>query len=358
MINFLKNILLTIVYPNRILNLFKVKNLDQNSNKILGNDLIVKMIALVLAIFFVIAARYTPPAITTYTETLYAIPLTPILDEGYTHFGSPIPSHINVILSGDRAQLDLFRAGGNNVTAYLDLDGLELGIEHDDVPIRIEGFGGQITAIAVPNVVSGIHIAENIEREFPIELATTNRELLDELDDPGSRYRYHKTLNPETVTIRGPEILLDDIVEVRAIFNATDIDLEIGESTHDAIVVVNNISGIPIIEVEVYPQIVEVTLSIYEDLKTINVEVNDNLLNLPRGYTITSITPNLDAIEVWGDFLEMDSVIELPRINFVELDNEGRITVEIPLPHNVYSETTEVEITIEYDTPPPPDADD
>lgn len=360
-IELLKNMLLTIVYPNRILNLFKVKNLDHNSNKILGNDLIVKIVALVLTIAFVIAVN-TPETTSTYTETIFGIPLTPVLDENYTHFGSPIPSHVNVILSGDRVQIDLLMGSASNVNAYLDLNGLEPGIEHDDVPIRIEGLDGRpITAIAVPNVVSGIRIAEIKEREFRLELATINGGIFDELDEPTSRNKHKKELDIDFVTIRGPEMLLDEITEVRALFNAINVENEIDVTSYEALIVANNISGVQISEVEIDPGTVGVTVEIYEDLRRINLEVNDNnISNIPSRHNIRNVTANINEIEVWGDFTNMDPVLELPRIRFSDLNDDGRITIEITslLPEDVYSETTEVEITVVYEVEEPEDSDD
>lgn len=357
-IDFFVNILLAIVYPNRILNLFRVKNLDQNSNKILGNDNVVKILAFLAAMTFVIVARYTPPVPTTYSHTLPPVQLETVLDDRFTHFGSPIPNQINVILSGDQTQITMFLAGNNTVRAYLDLDGLDLGVEHNHVPIRIEGIPEQVTATPTPNVVSGIYIAEIEEREFRIELTTNNSEVFDELDEPTSRYGYRKTLAEEYVIIRGPAVLLDDIAEVRAIFNAVDVANIVGARYYPALLVANNIFGVIISDVDIYPEIVSVEVEIYEDLRTIPINFDENLLNFPRTHELIEVTADINEVLIWGDFADMEETIELPRIDFRALDDEGQITFPVELPPDVYTEVdgvvvtvVEVVVTVTYEEP-------
>ena len=346
-IEFFKNILLMIVYPNRILNFFKVKNLDQNSNKFLGNDNVVKIFALVLTIMFVITARYTP-ATSVESYEIIRVPLTVVLDERYTHFGSPIPSQIDVRLAGNRTEISILLASGS-VSAYLDLDVLGVG-EFNHVPIRIEGVPSQITATLEPNMISEIKIAQIEERRFPLTFTTNNGYIFEELDN---KYNYHISFYPKYVTISGSETTLDDIVEVRAIFDATNVEPTVGSSTHEAIVVANGISGNQITGItNISHPTVEVVVEIYEDLKNVALVVNEDLLNFPRGYRITDITPNITEIMIWGNLDEIGDTIELPYFSFTDLDDNGHITLQIPLPDGVYSETTEVEIQVNYLEPP------
>ncbi|MCL1990071.1 MAG: CdaR family protein [Defluviitaleaceae bacterium] len=354
-IDFLTNLLLAIVYPNRLLKLFRVKNLDQNSNKILGNDKVLKVLALALALIFVVNSRYTRGTPNEATRTVEGIPLTTLLNENYTHFGSPIPTQITVVLSGDQTQLDLLSV--NDVRAYLDLDRLERGIEHRNIPIRIEGVSDQINATSTPSVVSGIYIAEVEERLFRVALAINNRETLDELD---SRYGYRTFLDPayEYVIAKGPQVLLDDVVEVRAMFNASQVRTEPGNHTYDAVLVANNISGHPIGAVELTPASVAVIVEIYEDVRTIYIEFDENISGVPRNqYDIISVTADIAEIQVWGDFDEMEDVIQLGRIRFADLDALGQLNELIELPPGVYTEVDgeivthiEIVITVEFET--------
>ena len=363
-IDFLRNMLLAFVYPNRILNLFRVKNLDQNSNRLLGNDNFVKIFAFILALVLVVVSRYIPAPTTINTVTVYNVPLIPVLDEGYTRLGATIPSHISVILSGNQTELDLFEASGGHGTirTYIDLDGLDLDVEYNNVLIRVEG-AEEFSPTATPSALSGIRIVENKEREFPVILATINGGVFEELNEPSSRYRFRKGLDEEytNVTIRGPEELLDEIVEVRAMFNAVYVDNSVGEKRYEARLVASNVSSEPINDVEIDPGFVHVWVEIFEDLKTIKIELDEALLNVPLNrYETINVMANMGEIQVWGDFLEMDSTYPLPRINFRELDEEGQITFRINLPSNVFTEIDgetvtyfDVVVTVEFIELPP-----
>jgi len=353
---FFKNILLMIVYPNRILNLFKIKNLDHNSYKLLSNELVVKILALILAMVLVVVARHEPPAPTEHYDILHNVPLTVTINENYTHFGSSIPSQINVRLTGDATHIAIFMATEvGSVSANLDLTRLEPG-EYDFIPITVEGItNSQIVATAIPNMISEIRIARIEERQFPLTLTTNHRYIFDELD---SRYGYNISFYPEYVTIRAPEVILDTIVEVRAIFNAINVEAEVGTTTHEAIVVANDIVGNQVAGItSISHPAIGVSVEIYEDLQPLTLEVNDNLLGVPSGYRILGVTPNFVEIFVWGATESLPEAIELPRFNFADLDDDGQITIPINLPAGVYSEVTEVEIIVNFLDPPETNTD-
>ena len=343
-IDFIISTLLAIVYPDRILNLFRVRNLDQNSNKFLGNDNVVKIFALILALVFVIASRHETEAQEQATRTLPNVPLTQVLNENYTHVGDPIVSHIEVILSGDQTELDIFQAGGGfgPIRAYLDLDELELNVEHNNVLIRIEGAEELgFTPTANPSTISSVRIVEKEEDDFPVEAAPRNREILDSLEQPSSRYRHRIYIEPNYATIRGAEERLNEIEEVRALFNAIEIDVESPYFETEAHLVALDALSDRISDVVIIPETVNVRVVIYEDLRPINIVFNETVLNMPRDYETIDVTININEIQVWGDFSDMEDPYELPRINFRDLDDEGQITFPIELPNGVYSEIDE-----------------
>jgi len=350
-IDFLVNILLAIVYPNRLLSLFRVKNLDQNSNKILGNDKIVKVLALVIAVGFVFVVRYTPPSSANHQEVLQNQSVEMRIGSGYTYFGSPIPT-VDVILSGDQTDIDIFLATGG-VHLFIDLNRLELSPDpHDNIPIDFEllGVEGQLTVRVNPSVVSGIQIDRYETREFPVEVYERNVPNLD------VRYISEISVEPEYVEISGPARILDQIFNVRVPFDHSEIAPEPTDITRPGFVVASDyylhtISG----GIEFNQEVVQVRLVISENIRTIGVELNSQpLAGVPLGYEITDIRLSTDEIEVWGgSFEEMVNLIVLPRINFSSLDDNGQITVELQpfLLHGVYSNIDEVVITVEYEEP-------
>ena len=352
-IDFLVNMLLAIVYPDRILSLFRVKNLDQNSNKILGNDKIVKILALVIAVIFVFAIRYTPPSSSAnHIEVLQNQSVEMRIGEGYTYFGSPIPS-VDVILSGDQTDIDIFRATGG-VRLYVDLNGLEPDL-YDNIPIVyvLDGIEGQFTVTVNPSVVSGIQIDLYETREFPVEVFARN------VPDLDVRYAREITVEPEYVEVSGPARTLDMIYQVRVPFDHSEIAPEPTDDLHPGFVVANDIDLYTIGGgIDFYPEVVQVRLRIFENIRLIDVELNSQpLAGIPLGYEIIDISLDIDEIEVWGGgFEEMEGSIILPRINFSSLDDNGQITFQLEpfLERGVYSNVDEIVMTVEYEAPPLP----
>ena len=356
-LEFIKYIPIMIVSPRRILEQFRVKNLDQGYNKVLGNDLVVKVLALVIAFVLVVAARYSPgtaqPAL--HQETLENIPVTILYDEDYTHSGPTIPTHVDVILSGDITQIRILEAGGG-ITAHIDLRDLEPGI-YPNVLIQVEGVTEPTTWTASPSTAGEIEIVRNETMELEIEPSPFNAPEIE------NRYIMEISVIPEVVTVRGPQRFLDEIVALRATFDASSIDDGSGERElfFQGFVSAQDNVGNSVAGVKFDPQEVQVRVEIIENLRTITIEVNEQLLfNVPSDYTIESVTVDIDEIEVWGDFAEMDSTLVLPNINFENLDNNGRITIPISprLPPGVESDTTEVEVTVIYESSEDEDDDD
>ena len=346
MIDFLKNILLTIVYPNRLLTLFRVRNLDQNSNKILGNDSIVKVLALVGAIAFVGVIRYTPAPSRVYSETISNITLVRYFDsENYTYFGSPIPSTVEIILSGDRTDITLLIASGE-IGAFIDLEGMEPGV-HDSVLIGIRGVPSHITATVVPNIISGVEIDYVATETFRINPFLILPEI-----DPFGRYAYHEddiVIYPEYVTVTGPRRFVETIHELQVSFDFSDIDILPGSILRQGMVVaqdinLNNVGGSLAFNVP----LIDATLEIFENTRTVGIDAR-RPIDIPEHHHIIEIITNMNEIQVWGDFERLPLLLPLPRFSFEDLDENGQITLTISLPSGLYSETTEIEVTIVYE---------
>ena len=366
-IKFLKNVFLAIVYPNRLLNLFKVRNLERNTDKILGNNNVVKIIALLVAIVIIVTTRYNPPTNPErHSRPVYSVPLTPVLNDNFTFTAPQMQSHIIVTLVGDRTAMDLlFLSGGtSSIRAYLDLDQLSLNSIHDHIPVRLEGIPYGFQGIASPGTFSGIQIFQKVEEEFLVNLNIRVRDVFDVMDQPGSRNRYKIELETEFVSIRGPQFLLNEILEVRAMFNAMHVNNEVGgPRTYQASIIAEDIAGNIIQGLEIYPEVVLINVEIYEDVKTLDIEVNQNLIAFPSTqYELISITTDIDELIVWGDIGNIADLIRLERINFNHLDESGQIVIMHQLPQDVYTEidgrpsnTFEVVVTVDFVEIPPDD---
>lgn len=341
-INFLKNLLLTIVYPDRLLTVFRVRNLDQNSNKILGNDKIVKIIALVGAIAFVGVIRYTPAPSRTFQETISNVTLVRYIDdEHYTYFGSQIPQNVEIILTGARTDITLLLASGE-IGAYIDLTGLEQG-QHENVLIGLRGIPSNITATVVPNIIPRVEIDYLVTEIFEISATLRPPEI-----EPNSKYAISEMIiYPENVAVTGPLRFVGIIHELVVSFDMSDVTIEPGIFQLGGQLVAqdinfNNVGGITFSTAHISAEV-----EIYEDTQTVSIEVlrPTNLGN----HSILEIITNVDSIEVWGDFTRFQSIITLPRFNLSDLDENGQTTFTISLPEGLYSDVSEVEVTVIYE---------
>jgi len=351
-IDFLIGILLAIVYPNRILNLFRVRNLDQNSNRILGNDNVVKVLAFIAALIFVIAVRYIPATTNTHQQTVPGIPLEPYIGEGYTYWGSMIPTEVVVALAGDSTDIELMAFG--NIRAYIDLSGFGTGIQNN-VVVNIVGVPDHITWTASPSMLDGIEIDSIESAEFRV----TPLPLLPTL--PDSRYKFSEiSVNPEYVIATGPSRIISEIDSVMSSFDITTMSLEPRSITREGVLLALS-NDAQMEGIEFNPTSVDIEIEIYEDLRPINIEVNENLLNVPQDQIrIIEVIPDYDEIQVWGDFDDMEDTLELLPFNFANLDSEGQIIIplEPQLPIGVSSEPDQIVVTVIYEEIPPEPVDD
>ena len=283
------------------------------------------------------------------------VTLSPHIEEGFTYWGSIIPAQVDIILTGNRADIALLPASG--IRAYIDLTYLTVGT-HNNIVIGVEGVPDHIDWAANPSVVDGIEIDLIATAEFLVEPLPTPT-----LPDLDIRYSFSEIrVYPESVIANGPRRILAEIEmgAVRAAFDISNHPLVPGPITREGVVVavdnqMNRLSG-----VEFYPPAVTIQLDINENTIPIAIDINDNLLNFPSDYELISVTSNIDEIEVWGDFDEMDDIYELERINFRDLNNEGQISYLLELPPGVYTEidgiavpAVEIVITVVYEEPPP-----
>jgi len=341
-VDFLKKMLAMIVNPRLILDFFKIRNLDRNYNRMMANERTIRWVALIIAMVTVVSVRYTPLENTGMTEEIQ-LPLEIRINEEYTYFGSEIPPTVTVFLTGDPVQINLMR---NSLEMFVDLRGLEPGDEHD-VFIDSNNTSDRVTVRVEPQLIFGIQVAPIIERHFSVEENVT-LSILPVLDiDP--RYRMETTIEQEYVVIRGPEILLEQIAEIRAIIGRDEIDFDLETQVLMARLVASDGAG-EAIGINISPIELEVLIEIREHTRELNLEVN--LTNVPNNIRVQRTTVSPEAIEVWGliDRLGDDWVLE---VDFNDLSNQGRKTVTLDFPEGVYSDIEEVSVRVDFSTTEP-----
>ena len=338
--DFLKRIIAMIVNPRYILDLFKIRNFDRNYNKVLANDRSVRLIAFVIAIVVLVSTRYVSPDTTRHISEFEAALEVRINEDEYRSLGSVIPETVTVFLSGDRTQVELLRNSGN-LEFFVDLQGLEPGMEHSVLIDFDREIAGQIEVRTEPAVITGVEIAALIEREINVEEIQVAMVEMPELD---ARYVWEYTVITESVRVRGPEIFLDDIAEIRAILNGDLIDPELETQTYSVRLFATDLAASPI-DIEFYPSELEIQVEIREDVRRVNIEYR--LINEPYNVTTQRVIMEPGEIEVWGLFELLEDFFPIV-IDFNELNNAGRKIIALELPDCVYSDTTRIEVQVDY----------
>lgn len=345
----LKKMLAMIVNPRLILDFFKIRNLDRNYNRMMANERTIRWVALIIAMVTVISVRYTPLANAGTTEEIQ-LPLNVRINEDeYTYFGSEIPQTVTVFLTGDRLQIDLLLNSGN-LEVYLDLNGLDADEEHM-VFIENNNSSDRVTVRVEPQLISGIQVAPIIERHFSVEESVTPSILpLPEIDP---RYRIEKVIEQEYIVVRGPEVLLDQVAEIRAIISRDELDFSLESQTITARLVASDGAG-EAIGIDLYPLELEIRIEIYENIHELTLEVD--LINVPDNIRVQRITLSPEIIEVWGaiEGLGDDWVLE---VDFNDLNSQGRKNILLELPDRVYSDVEEVSIRVDFNVIEPSDSD-
>lgn len=337
-IDFFRKILAMIVNPRLILDFFKIKNLDRNYNRMMANERAIRWFALAIALVAVISIRYEPLENTGHMEEIQMPLVVRIDEEAYTYFGSEIPATVTVFLVGDPIQIGVVQ---NNLEIYLDLNGLEPGEEHS-VFISNTNTSDRVNVRVEPQLISGIRVAPLITRDFNVEDIR-----LDIMPEPDINHRYvmEPTIEQEYITVRGPEVLLEQIAVISAVVSGNEIDLNLEMQTLTARLVAYDEAG-SVITIDISPNELEVLIEIREHVREIDLEVDPT--NVPGDVRIQRVTVDPETIEIWG-LIELLESLTLP-VNFQQLNGQGRKTVTLELPNGVYSDVEEVNVRIEFNT--------
>jgi len=368
-IDFLINIPLILINPSRILKLFRVRNLDERTNKILANDNVVKIISFVAAVVFVTVIRFPTNDTPAVNNETFTIPLEKILSDEYTDFGSIIPSQVEITLSGNPVDINMFRLTAD-LFAIINLDALGPG-EHSTVVLELPvEIPATISAVLNPPVINNIEIARIEEEIFPVVIFANFPELAE-----FSRYEFSEPVaNPSYVTVRGPRRILNEIEEVLA--RLTILPEQVEPGVIDVVLEVvpqNNFDRIRGVVIDY--DVVTVSVEIYDRTRNASVIFDENILNFPRlQYEVNDISIDIPDIIVWGDFEAllsweyfdvMTNEIMLPRINFRELSVAGERIFILNLPFGVYTEidgaetsTLIITVTVDYEEVPQEDDDE
>ena len=324
--------------PSRILTVFKLDNLDAVYDKFLKNEKMMKALAFVVAILVVVSARYTPDDSSIRpSATIQNHPLTVYTNPNYEIIDSAIPETVNVVISGDRTQVELTQMRPN-FEIYADLRNLSEGTHQ--VELKYTNISNNIDLSINPTSIT-VTIAERVDMEFSVEADFMNRNTLEEWYVLGN-----PTLSMDTVRIRGAKSIVDEIASVRALIDVSNIE---GLSAYEAPVVAFDNLGNRL-NVEIIPSTLTTSVEVMKKSEVVPFKVSITG-NPPEGYSISEVIIEPAEIELFGERPILDLIESFPiSVDLYQLNENNEIWVDLEYPEGVQAMSeNRILVTIKYE---------
>ncbi|WP_163971423.1 CdaR family protein [Oceanobacillus halotolerans] len=271
-------------------------------------------------------------------QTLDDVPVGIVIDEEkYVVRG--VPEYVSVTLEGPQSTLTLTTTQ-RNFNVFVDLEGLGEG-EHT-VDIQHENISNDLGVYIEPKTID-VTIEERATQSFDVSVDFVNTNQLPEGYELGD-----VEVNPDTITITSSKSTIEQIALVKVFVDVAGAT----ESINNREVPVNvydsqgNELG-----VRVEPASVNVSVEVDNPSKIVPVSV-ETTGDLPDGYSLLSVTPHLEEVEVFAtsDVLEGIEGITTEEINLEELTSSQTINASLVLPSGASvpnGDTIQVDVKLE-----------
>lgn len=238
---------------------------------------------------------------------------------------SGAPTSCQVVITGDAASVN--SAASKSGMCVIDLEGYTEGTH--SVPLKASGYGSNVNAIVTPSETQ-ITLKRKTTAQFALSYDYINTNLLDSrfiLSEPSFKG------NTTSVNIRASQDTLDSIAMVKALI---DVKGQTSDFTISAPLVAYNSLG-QVVNAEIDPQTVEVSVSLSSPHKAVPITLNING-NVPDGISIDSIQMDHQSAVIYAPESVLSTISELPvTLNVSSLISDGEITIPLTLPGGVSS---------------------
>ena len=311
----------------------------------MNNHWFIKIFSLLLAIMLYMSAnieKETKSGVITRntvgqedTETMTNVPVVVYYDEENLVV-SGIPKYVNVTLQGP-ASIVKPTALQRNFEVYIDLTNLPLGTY--TVPIKYKDISDKLKVNIHPSVAK-VTIQEKVSKNFPVGVDLINKNKVPEgylIEQP--------IVKPNAVTITGAKELIESISSVKA---RIDLDRATDTVTEESSVTVYDKRG-NVLNVDVQPSVVEVTVPIKSPSKTVPLKIN-RTGSLRKGLSIVKIETIPNQVTIFGSKEKINSIefIDGITIHLDEITEDKTLEVNVPLPAGVKSvDPSKIKIVID-----------
>lgn len=323
---------------------------EEKMDKLMNNHWAMKIVALLLALMLFTSVHLeTQPKSkdsggifvpTTDTETIKDIPVTGYFDSN-KYIVSGIPQFVDVTLSGPINVIKSTKLQ-NDLEIYVDLRGYGVGTHK--VKFKYKNISNKLDVKIEPTEVTAI-IQEKVTKQFSVDVDLIHEDMIKDGYSAEAAI-----IKPNVVKVTGTKEEIEKILFVEA-----RVDLQ---NAHDTIrqeskLVAYDKNG-NVINVEIEPSVVNVTVPIISPSKSVPIKLNKKG-QLKNGLSIVSLEPNPSEITIFGPQSILDKINVIDGIT-IDLGNiTGDTELEIPVPDiegvtKVSPEKIKVKIDVEEQT--------
>lgn len=302
----------------------KFKGNGRNFERILTRKpgLIIISLLIALGVFF-IADSKTTSLIETSAEVLYDQPISATYnEEAYVVEG--LPKTVDITLIGRKSDVYLAKQlPTNDIT--VDLTGLKPGVHK--VNLKYKKALSSVEYKLDPSVAT-IVIYEKQSAEKEVNYEVINKDKIDSklmVEDV--------SLSTDKVFVKGKEATINEVASVKALVNLKDlVDPGVGEQELKDVKLVAYDNKGKKVNVEIVPSKVTATVKIASPQKEVPIRViPKNYKNIVFGKAISSITPNISKVTIYGNSSKLEKISYIPvyvDVSDLKEDKQFSLTIK------------------------------
>lgn len=312
-----------------------------NALRWLGQNLGTLLLAFILSVVVWVSAVITSDP---NEERIYprSIPLEIIGQNSDLYLVDEIPTSVRVTLNAPQSKWPTLNNNPNRIEAWIDLSGFGPG-EHE-VPVRVRVDERPVRIVQTEPDTVVVRLEPLVSRQLPVTLSVDG--------EPSLGYRMGEPeLNPDTVTVSGPESLVTRVDRVRV-----TIDLTGARDSRRVSVPVETLdaNGDVIEGVNVTPRVVAVNqpVNLEGGYKNVVIKVVTTG-QIASGYRLTniSVTPQIVTVFSADPSLvnELPGFVDTEAVDLTNLNDDIEIRKELDLPAGITlvgSESVLVQVSV------------
>ena len=304
----------------------KFKGNGRNFEKMLTMKpgMIIVSLLIALGVFF-IADSKTTSLIETSAEVLYDKPISATYnEEAYVVEG--LPKTVDITLIGRKSDVYLAKQlPTNDIT--IDLTGLNPGVHK--VNLKYKKALSSVEYKLDPSVAT-IVIYEKQSKEKEVNYEVINKDKIDSklmVEDV--------SLSTDKVFVKGKEATINEVASVKALVDLKNlVDPGVGEQELKDVKLVAYDNKGKKVNVEIVPSKVTATVKIASPQKEVPIRViPKNYKNIVFGKSISSITPNISKVTIYGNSSKLEKISYIPvyvDVSDLKEDKQFALTIKKP----------------------------